>query len=106
MRAVYSAYNPTEAHILIHLLEAEGIEANMNGEHLQGSIGGIPADNYIKIFVNDDNFDKAAKITKEFEEKNAQPIEKLSNHINKRHLYILSALVLFIFGIISYTGLL
>lgn len=81
--------------MVLHMLEADDIEARMDGEHLQGSIGGLPADNYIKLYVHDDDFDKAEKIIKEFDEKNKNPINKTLKSKSNKSLLIWIALISF-----------
>lgn len=39
MKRIYQAANNIEAHMLVHLLEQEGIEAHVEGEHLQSGAG-------------------------------------------------------------------
>ena len=43
MRRVFTASNTAEAHICKAALEAEGIEAVIQGEALAGIVGGVPA---------------------------------------------------------------
>lgn len=43
MVIIYRAANITDAHLVRHLLEAEGIAAFVQGEYLQGAVGELPA---------------------------------------------------------------
>ena len=42
MKRVYTAHDPTEAHLVKGLLEAAGIEALVQGEHLFPLRGSLP----------------------------------------------------------------
>ena len=56
MKCVYTAHNPTEAHLVKGLLEAEGIETVVRGEHLFPLRGIIPvtADTNPSVWVVND----------------------------------------------------
>ena len=43
MTIVYAATNAVEAHMIVHLLQQSEIEAHIDGEHLQGAVGELPA---------------------------------------------------------------
>ena len=45
MTVVYRPANTAEAHLVRQMLEAEGIPAYIQGEYLQGAIGGLPISN-------------------------------------------------------------
>ena len=65
MKCVYTAHNPTEAHLVKGLLEAEGIETVVQGEHLFPLRGIIPvtADTNPSVWVvNGADFDQARSI--------------------------------------------
>ena len=71
MRCVYTADNPTEAHLVKGLLEAEGIESVVQGEHLFPLRGIIPvtADtNPTVCVVNEADFDQARSIAKTYDQ--------------------------------------
>ena len=62
MKCVYTAHNPIDAHLVKGLLEAEGIETVVRGEHLFPLRGIIPvtADTNPSVWVvNDADFDQA-----------------------------------------------
>lgn len=44
------------------LLNMQGIEAHINGEHLQSGVGELPAINLVKVSVNDNDFAQAKEI--------------------------------------------
>ena len=51
MNYVYSSGNSTEAHMIMHMLGMNNIEAQVHGEYLQGAIGELPASGNIKVSV-------------------------------------------------------
>lgn len=74
MRNVYSSENALEAHMLVHLLEQEGIQAFVQGEELQAGLGGLPLNDYIKIAVAESDYERARTFVIEWDKKNnAQP---------------------------------
>ena len=73
MLKVYSADNPTEAHLLKGFLESYGISSEVRGEFLCTSRGELPitADTAPSVWIFDDSrFDEARAIIKEYEDSN------------------------------------
>ena len=69
MRKVFVARNPPEAHLCVAALEAEGIEAVIQGEELSGAQGGIPvgaATAPSVWIVNDEDAEAAALVMARF----------------------------------------
>ncbi|VAW97748.1 hypothetical protein MNBD_GAMMA23-619 [hydrothermal vent metagenome] len=67
MIKIYTAQDITEAHIIKGLLEANQINAFVNGFYLQGGIGEIAPTNFAGISVDDDKVDAALDIIKAYE---------------------------------------
>ncbi len=65
MQIVYTADNGAEAHIITHILKAEGIIAHIMGSHLQGAIGELPVSGFNKIMVPDEDAERARVIITE-----------------------------------------
>tara|TARA_B100001093_G_scaffold459812_1_gene473222 strand:+ start:731 stop:955 length:225 start_codon:yes stop_codon:yes gene_type:complete len=58
MKKVFDALNNIEAHLVLHQLQQAGIDAFIEGEHLLGGMGELPAVGGIRIMVNDlDEYD-------------------------------------------------
>ncbi len=51
MKTVYDASSNIEAHLVMHQLQQAGIEATIQGEYLQGGIGGLPAAGNVRVIV-------------------------------------------------------
>ena len=51
MKVVFEASSNIEAHLVKHQLQQAGIEAQIEGEHLQGAIGGLPAMGNVRVVV-------------------------------------------------------
>lgn len=73
MQHVYTSSNPVEAHMIVHMLEQEGIKAFLHGEYLQGAIGELPANDFIKILVIDDDYENARTLIAEWEKTQPAP---------------------------------
>ena len=67
MIKVYRAANITEAHIVKGLLEANGIDAYVDGFYLQGGIGELATMDFVSVSVEDDDETVAREIIKEYE---------------------------------------
>ncbi len=68
MKCVYEASQSAEAHIIKSLLERAGLFAAIYGEYLQGGVGEIPASGFLRIMVNDADYDAAKDIIKTWDE--------------------------------------
>lgn len=69
MKKVFIAKHPTEAHLVRGVLEAEGIQAEVQGESLFGSRGGAPvtADTLPTVWVlADEDESRAAEVLADF----------------------------------------
>lgn len=66
-KKVYDASNPIEAHMLCDLLAQQGIQAFIEGEHLQGCIGDLPAMGLVRVVVAEGQFAEAIKLVAEWE---------------------------------------
>lgn len=55
MVRVYSSPNEGMVHLAKHLLEGDGIECIVRGEHLAAAVGGVaPIDAWVELWVLDD----------------------------------------------------
>jgi Putative prokaryotic signal transducing protein len=93
MKTLYEAANSLEAHMLVDLLKQEGLSAHIQGEHLQGAIGEIPAAGLIRLLIDEAQYDAARKLVNDWD--NRQPIA----HTTKTAATTSS-------GLLSYRGLL
>lgn len=73
MKCVFTASNGVEAHMVLNLLEQEGIEGRVEGEYLQGGVGDLQAMNYVRVLVPDQDFSKAREIIAEWEATQPEP---------------------------------
>ncbi|MAD91941.1 MAG: hypothetical protein CMQ54_04335 [Gammaproteobacteria bacterium] len=62
MKKVYDALNNIEAHLALHQLQQAGIHAYIEGEHLLGGMGELPAIGSICIMVNDQDEAEANEV--------------------------------------------
>ena len=53
MKKVFDALSNIEAHLVLHQLQQAGLDARIQGEHLQGGMGDLPALGNVRIIVND-----------------------------------------------------
>ena len=66
MKRVYCAANLPDAHLVLHLLRSEGIDARVFNENLQGGLGDIPFTHaYPEVWIeNADDFERARQLIK------------------------------------------
>ena len=62
MKTLYQAANAIEAHMLCDLLKREGIVAHIQGEHLQGAMGELPAAGLVRLVVDDPDSARAREL--------------------------------------------
>jgi hypothetical protein len=67
VKQVYLAENPIEAHMVVDLLQAEGIEAVVQGEHLFAIRGAVPI-SYPTVWVlDDDDYERARALALDYD---------------------------------------
>ena len=66
MKRVYQAANSIEAHMIVHLLEQAGVEAHVQGEHLQSGAGELPV-GLVAVAVPDEDVEAARAVITEWE---------------------------------------
>ncbi|MDO9219389.1 MAG: DUF2007 domain-containing protein [Thiobacillus sp.] len=59
MRTAYEASNSIEAHILQGFLMQEGIATQVVGAYLQGGIGELPAQGFVRLMVDEEDYERA-----------------------------------------------
>jgi hypothetical protein len=69
MVTIFEAENNVEAHMIVHLLERSGINAQIMGEHLQGGVGELPAHGNIRVVVHPSDASHAKNLISEWEAK-------------------------------------
>ena len=84
MKQLYVALNSTEAHIISHLLQNDGIDARVQGDYLQGAVGGLPTTGHIRVVVPNEDYERAQHVLKEFQEEAADLYIMLKKNILKR----------------------
>ena len=73
MKTLYEAANAIEAHMLVDLLQQEGIEATIQGEALQGAAGEIPATGLVRLLVAPERHAAARAIIDRWEATQVEP---------------------------------
>jgi hypothetical protein len=71
MKRLYPASNPADAHMVRGFLEAQGIEAIVQGEHLFGLRGEVPVpETYPSVWViQESDFERAKELLEEVRSK-------------------------------------
>jgi len=74
MRSVYEASSGLDAHMILDLLEQQRIHGRIEGEYLQGGIGGIQAMGLVRVLVSEADYAEARKIINEWESVQPAPV--------------------------------
>ena len=96
METVFEAENSIEAHMIVHMLERNGIEAQIAGEYLQGGVGELPAQGNIRVAVDVADAQKAREIIKAWESEQAS-VGLMENVEARGNLFL--ELVVFLAGV-------
>lgn len=83
MRSVFEASSGLGAHMILNLLEQQRISGRIEGEYLQGGIGGIQAMGFVRVLVSERDYAEAKEIINEWESfqpaaDGSKPEERLS----------------------------
>jgi len=71
MKTVFEASNGVEAHMMLHLLQQQGLQGRVDGEYLQGGVGELPAVGLVRVVVDEADYEAARAVVVAFE--TAQP---------------------------------
>jgi Putative prokaryotic signal transducing protein len=74
MKSVYEASSGLDAHMILDLLEQQRIRGRIEGEYLQGGIGGIQAMGLVRVLVSEADYAEARKIINEWESVQPAPV--------------------------------
>ena len=67
MKSVYEASTALDTHMILNLLEQEGIKGRVDGEYLPGAAGEIQAINLVRVMVDESDYEKAGQIINDWE---------------------------------------
>jgi hypothetical protein len=67
MTTVFEAAHAVEAHMVLNLLQQQGVAGRIEGEYLQGAIGQLPARGLVRVVVDDEDLAAARAIVAAFE---------------------------------------
>jgi hypothetical protein len=69
MKKVFDAANAVEAHMVLHMLENHGIGGRIEGEHLGGAVGELPAFGLVRVLVEEADVERARSIIADWEKR-------------------------------------
>jgi len=67
MKTVFEASSGLEAHMILNLLQQQGIDCRVDGEYLQGGVGELQAMNIVRVLVADSEYEKAQAVINEWD---------------------------------------
>ncbi|WP_419811280.1 DUF2007 domain-containing protein [Bacterioplanoides sp.] len=93
MKCVYNAADMLEAHVLVGLLQQHKISAFIEGEYLTGGLGDLAANNYVRVMVNDDDFEQGRLIVQQYDDANRRDETPLPEPVFRHwHWFLLAVL--------------
>ena len=72
MKLLYEAQNSIEAHMILNLLEQDGLVARIDGEYLQGGVGELQAVGVVRVMVDEGDYSSARKIIEQWDAKQTE----------------------------------
>jgi hypothetical protein len=73
MKSVYEASTGLDAHMILDLLAQQRIAGRIEGEYLQGGVGGLQAMGLVRVLVNETDYEEARRIIREWESQQPAP---------------------------------
>lgn len=83
MQRIYQAANAVEAHMVVHMLAEAGVDAHVQGEHLQSGAGELPVGNLVAVAVADEDVARAREVVREWEARIAAPADAAASEPRK-----------------------
>jgi len=80
---LYDASNAIEAHMLRDLLEQQGIPVFIEGEHLQGGVGDLPATGFVRLVVEAEYYQQAATFIAEWDAKEVAEVRTTPSSVKR-----------------------
>lgn len=96
MKCVYEASDLLEAHVIQGLLEQHRISSFIEGEHLIGAVGELPASALVRILVNDEDLPAGVSLMRDYDSHNQPFNEQISiaqGGMPRRASWLLAAMV-------------
>jgi hypothetical protein len=87
MKRIYEAANNVEAHMILHMLEDAGLQAHIQGEHLQSGMGELPLGGLVGVAVADEDAQAAIRLIREWEARNPTPVDAQETQAANRNFY-------------------
>lgn len=84
MIRVYDASNTIEAHLILNLLEQQGLNARIDGEYLQGGMGELPAAGTLRVMVDESDYEQAKTIVDDWDAKASSETDGSKEQRNKK----------------------
>ncbi|MGD2137473.1 MAG: DUF2007 domain-containing protein [Gammaproteobacteria bacterium] len=76
MKSVYECSTALDAHMILNLLEQEGIRGRVDGEYLPGGVGELQAINLVRVMVDEADYERAGQVIREWEAIRVEEEEK------------------------------
>ncbi|MFN0162013.1 MAG: DUF2007 domain-containing protein [Burkholderiales bacterium] len=86
MRQLYEAANGLEAHMIVNLLDQQGLKTRIDGEYLQGGIGELPAAGLVRIMIDPADYAAGRDFIQRWDAE--QPRQAVPVRSDKRRLHL------------------
>ncbi len=93
MKKIYEAGNGVEAHMVLHMLEQQGIQGRIDGEYLAGGVGDLPAMGMVRVMVEESDAGRAREIIRDWERQQPAAVDREMPVVRSRFHTVLAVLV-------------
>lgn len=76
MKKLYEAANALEAHMILNLLEMEGLSCRIDGEYLLGGVGELQAHPLVRVMIEEANYERGREIIVRWEEEQPATVQE------------------------------
>lgn len=105
MQLLYEAANALEANMLLHLLEQEGYTVRIDGEYLQGGVGELQVAGFVRLMVDEGDYDAAKAVVEEWDRRQPRVAEARPKPQGSSRSALLFALFIGFMGGVVVTGI-
>lgn len=100
MKLLYEAANSLEANMLLHLVEQAGYRARIDGEYLQGGVGELQVAGFVRLMVEEADYDAAKEIVAEWDQRQPPAVEVEPEASSNKNSLLFAALFGFLGGLV------
>lgn len=95
MKSVYAGPTSLEANMILNLLQQHGIDGRVEGEYLQGAVGGLQATDLVRVVVREEDYLAARQVISDWDAMQATTPSLVGDRRRHWLMWLLVLVVLF-----------